>query len=65
MICRCVAKTLDFAAQTARLMLGVPDYDAYVDHLRTVHPNQPPLTRDAFFAARQQARFGAGGLRCC
>ena len=65
MICRCFAKTLDLAAQTARLMVGVPDYDAYVAHLRMVHPTQLPLTRDAFFAARQQARFGAGGLRCC
>jgi uncharacterized short protein YbdD (DUF466 family) len=64
-ICRCFAKALDAAGQTALLMLGVPDYDAYVAHLRTAHPDQAPLKRDAFFAARQQARFGAGGLRCC
>jgi len=65
MICRCFTKALDVAGQTALLMLGVPDYDAYVDHLRTAHPDRLPLTRDAFFAARQKARFDAGGLRCC
>jgi uncharacterized short protein YbdD (DUF466 family) len=71
MICRCFGRELDFGAlgrgarETALLMLGVPDYDTYVAHMRTAHPDQAPATRDAFFTARQEARFKGGGLRCC
>jgi uncharacterized short protein YbdD (DUF466 family) len=71
MICRCFGKAFDLAAvgrgarETALLMLGVPDYDAYVAHVSTAHPEQTPATRDAFFTARQDARFKGGGLRCC
>jgi uncharacterized short protein YbdD (DUF466 family) len=71
MICRCFGKTLDLSAvgagarQTALLMLGVPDYEAYVAHLKAAHPDQIPPDRDAFIAARQQARYARGGLRCC
>jgi uncharacterized short protein YbdD (DUF466 family) len=71
MICRCFGKTLDLtsigvnARRTARSILGVPDYDAYVTHLRTAHPEQTPPTQAEFISARQQARFVTAGLRCC
>ena len=72
MICRCFGRTFDLteAARSARaaveVVVGVPDYDRYVAHLRDTHPGEAVLSRDAFFRARQDARFGAGGgLRCC
>ncbi|WP_370655262.1 YbdD/YjiX family protein [Sphingomonas aurea] len=52
-------------AQTARLMVGMPDYDAYRDHLAAHHPDRVPMTRAEFFRDRQQARYGGGGGRCC
>jgi len=54
-------------AQTARLMVGVPDYATYVDHRRTVHPGQPVMTYEEFFRDRQQARYGVskGRFRAC
>jgi uncharacterized short protein YbdD (DUF466 family) len=51
--------------QTARLCCGVPDYDAYVRHLRDKHPDQPVPDYATFFRQRQDARFGRGGFRCC
>jgi uncharacterized short protein YbdD (DUF466 family) len=57
-----------YVCQCARLMVGLPDYEAYVAHMRTTHPDQAPLTYEEFFRERQQARYGAGrngGLRCC
>jgi len=52
-------------ARTARAVLGVPDYEAYLAHMAERHPGGVALTREAFFAARQAARFGRGGMRCC
>lgn len=52
-------------AQTGRLIVGVPDYDLYVAHMRRVHPDTPPMSREAFFAERMQARYGRGASRCC
>ena len=54
-------------AQSARLMVGVPDYATYVDHRRRVHPDAPPMSREEFFRDRQQARYGLGKgrFRCC
>jgi uncharacterized short protein YbdD (DUF466 family) len=67
MICTCFGKTFDTRVfgDAARLMLGVPAYDAYVAHMAVAHPEQPLLTRETFFRERQDARFKAGGLRCC
>ena len=74
MICRCFGQTFDFAVTrlaqrtraAAELVVGVPDYDAYLAHLAATHPGEAAMSREAFFRARQAARYGAGGgLRCC
>ena len=72
MICRCFGRSLDLAVllteagRAARLMAGVADYDAYLAHVTATHPDAAPLGREAFFEARQAARYGqGGGLRCC
>lgn len=52
-------------SQTARLMVGVPDYDAYLRHMREHHPDRPPMSYEAFFRNRQQARYGSGQGKCC
>jgi uncharacterized short protein YbdD (DUF466 family) len=51
--------------QAARLCCGVPDYDTYVRHLREKHPERPVPDYETFFRQRQDARYGAGGVRCC
>jgi uncharacterized short protein YbdD (DUF466 family) len=52
--------------RTARLMVGLPDYDAYCRHMADHHPQAPVMDRTAFFRDRQQARYGGkGGGRCC
>ena len=54
-------------AQTARLMVGIPDYENYVAHRRKTHPDLPIMTYEQFFRERQQARYavGKGRFRCC
>ena len=59
---------LELARRTARLMVGVPDYDSYVAHRRAQHPDEPVMSRAEFLAERMERRFGAGpgGIsRCC
>ena len=53
------------AVRTARLAVGVPDYDTYVAHVRLHHPGEAPMDREDFFKERLQARYGRGRSRCC
>jgi uncharacterized short protein YbdD (DUF466 family) len=46
-------------------MLGVPDYERYVAHARTCHPDEPVMSRDEFMRERQAARYERPGARCC
>ena len=57
----------DMVAQTARLMVGVPDYPTYVAHREASHPGQPVMTYEEFFRERQTARYDVrkGRLRGC
>jgi uncharacterized short protein YbdD (DUF466 family) len=58
----------EMVTKTARLMVGVPDYDAYVAHRRTTHPDLPVMTYEEFFRERQSARYDVGKGRfrgCC
>lgn len=51
--------------QVCRLIIGVPDYDTYVEHVRRFHPESTPMTYEEFFIERQNARYKGGGGRCC
>jgi uncharacterized short protein YbdD (DUF466 family) len=53
-------RLLKGAVQTARLMVGIPDYDTYVEHRRTLHPAEPVMTYAEFFRERQEARYAVG-----
>jgi uncharacterized short protein YbdD (DUF466 family) len=46
-----------WAARAARLMVGVPDYQTYVEHRRAAHPGEPIMTYPQFYENRLQARY--------
>jgi len=56
-----------YLGQTARLMVGLPDYDVYLTHMQATHPDLPAMTYEEFFRERQDARYGGNGRmsRCC
>ena len=61
-------KSMAELAKTARLMVGVPDYEAYVAHRTRQPPSEPVMSYQDFFRERQASRYGlAGGKisRCC
>jgi len=56
------------AVKTARLMVGVPDYETYVAHRKAHHPHEPIMSYEEFFRERQNARYAVEKGRfkgCC
>jgi uncharacterized short protein YbdD (DUF466 family) len=63
-----VTRFVNSLVRTARLMVGVPDYDGYVAHRKAHHPSEPIMTFEDFFRERQASRYGTKGgkiSRCC
>jgi uncharacterized short protein YbdD (DUF466 family) len=58
-------RSLAQAAAIVRRIIGAPDYEHYLAHMRTRHPELTPLSRDRFTAAQLSARFEKPGARCC
>jgi uncharacterized short protein YbdD (DUF466 family) len=53
------------AGAIVRRIIGAPDYDRYVAHLRDHHPGAPPMTYDEFARQRMVERYSRPGTRCC
>ncbi|MDP5241051.1 CstA-like transporter-associated (seleno)protein [Uliginosibacterium sp. 31-16] len=60
-----LAKLGKYLGETALLMVGQPDYDAYVQHTRLKHPDRTPMSYAEFFRNREDARFGGAVGKCC
>lgn len=60
-----LAKMGQYLGQAAKMMVGVPDYDAYVQHTRLKHPERTPMTYEEFFRERQDARYASSVGKCC
>ena len=48
-------------------LLGLPNYERYLEHMQAAHPDQPVLSRRAFYDEAQRARYESGSdrPRCC
>jgi uncharacterized short protein YbdD (DUF466 family) len=52
-------------AAVLRQVVGVPDYDRYVRHVRRCHPGTEPIGMHEFYRARIEERYSKPGARCC
>ncbi len=52
-------------AAVIRRVIGAPDYDRYLSHVRTCHPSEQPLSRHEFERQRMEDRYNTPGSRCC
>ena len=52
-------------AKVVRTIIGAPDYDRYVAHVKECHPGQAVMSRDEFSKSRLEARYNQPGNRCC
>ena len=49
-------------------MVGIPDYENYVEHRKEHHPGEPVMSYKEFFRERQNARYACGNGKfrgCC
>ncbi len=46
-------------------VFGIPDYEAYLDHIKREHPGCAPMSRREFFAASLDRKYTRKGPRCC
>jgi uncharacterized short protein YbdD (DUF466 family) len=51
--------------RVVRTIIGAPDYDRYVQHMRDHHPECPVASRDEFMKQRLESRYSRPGSRCC
>lgn len=60
-------QTIRSIAQSFRLMVGLPDYAAYIKHIKSTHPDHPAMSHEELFRERQESRYGVNGKmnRCC
>ena len=56
---------IDRAACILRRVIGVPDYDLYLAHMREHPPGTAPLTREEFTSQRLTDKYSRPGSRCC
>lgn len=60
-----VLSTLTRAASLVRAVLGVPDYDRYLGHMRTAHPGDRVMSETEFRHTRMNDRYNKAGSKCC
>ena len=46
-------------------LLGMPDYQRFVEHVRQCHPERPVPSEREFFEQYVKDRYGTGATRCC
>lgn len=46
-------------------IIGAPDYEAYLTHMRRCYPDEEPLSEKEFFQQRLNDRYNQVGARCC
>jgi uncharacterized short protein YbdD (DUF466 family) len=62
---RTARSRIERALNVVRRIIGVPDYDRYVAHVRANHPGREPMLRQEFDRQRMADRYSKPGSRCC
>jgi uncharacterized short protein YbdD (DUF466 family) len=52
-------------ASALRAVLGVPDYQRYLAHMRTAHPGDRVVSETEFNHMKMNDRYNRTGSRCC
>ena len=58
-------RALRSTGAVVRRVIGVPDYEHYLAHVRECHPETSPMSRVEFEQSRLDQRYSRPGQRCC
>jgi uncharacterized short protein YbdD (DUF466 family) len=53
------------AASALRAVLGFPDYERYLAHMRSAHPGDRVMSETEFRHTRLSDRYNRAGSKCC
>ena len=62
---RHIASIFSRTASFVRAVLGVPDYQRYLTHMRSAHPGDRIMSETEFRHTRMNDRYNRPGGRCC
>jgi len=62
---RHIASLFFRTASFVRAVLGVPDYQRYLTHMRSAHPGDRIMSETEFRHTRMNDRYNRPGSRCC
>ena len=65
---KAIVNALQYRRQFLDLLVGVPNYETYVEHMEQHHSGELVKSRGEFFCEAQEARYNAKGgkiSRCC
>ena len=60
-----VSEALGAAVSTMRAIIGVPNYERYLEHMRRRHPSETPLRFEEFEQQRLADKYLRPGAKCC
>jgi len=60
-----IAMFFSRTASFVRAVLGVPDYERYLTHMRTAHPGDRVMTETEYRVTRMNDRYNRTGSKCC
>jgi uncharacterized short protein YbdD (DUF466 family) len=60
-----IANFISRAASVVRAVLGVPDYERYLAHMRTAHPGDRVMSETEYRVTRMNDRYNRAGSKCC
>ena len=46
------------------LLVGMPSYDKYLEHMKIHHPDKIPKTQKEFFKEAMDNKYGPGSSKC-
>ncbi|PZT48042.1 hypothetical protein B6S12_06010 [Helicobacter valdiviensis] len=46
------------------LLVGMPSYDKYLEHMQKHHPDKIPKSQREFFKEAMEKKYGAGRNKC-
>ena len=60
-----LAARCSLLVSVVRRIVGMPDYQAHIAHLRAAHPERSLPTERQYFDEYLKGRYESGPTRCC